>query len=88
MSDLFDKEAKSYRSREMIKSVKYQKGLEDGYLVRFNEKDGFSHYGIIICESPLDQEMPEMAAPYCLHRTYRYGKIKVTTYHREEDRQA
>ncbi len=59
MSDLFDKEAKSYRSREMIKSVKYQKGLEDGYLVRFNEKDGFPHYGIIICES-LEQALNEM----------------------------
>ena len=31
--------------------------------------------------------MPEMAPPYFLHRTYRYGKIKVTTYHREEGRE-
>ena len=50
--------------------------------------DILANHGIIICESPLDQEMPEMAAPYCLHRIYRYGKIKVTTYRREEDCQA
>ena len=50
--------------------------------------DILSNHGIIVCESPLEQEMPEMQAPYFLHRTYRYGKIKVTTYHREEGREA
>ena len=29
-----------------------------------------------------------MEEPYFLHRTYRYGKIKITTYHREEGREA
>ncbi len=50
--------------------------------------DILSNHGTIVCESPLEQEMPEMAPPYYLHRTYRYGKIKITTYHREEDREA
>ena len=29
-----------------------------------------------------------MAEPYFLHRSYTYGQIKITTYHREEGRQA
>ena len=31
--------------------------------------------------------MPAVEPPLRLHRTYRYGKIKITTYHREEDGQ-
>ena len=31
--------------------------------------------------------MPAVDAPYFLHRTYRYGRIKITTYHREEGRE-
>ena len=49
--------------------------------------DILSNHGIIVCESPMDQEMPEMVPPYYLHRSYRYGQIKVTTYHREEGRE-
>ena len=49
--------------------------------------DILANHGIIVCESPLEQEMPEPAPPYYLHRTYRYGKIKITIYHREEDRE-
>ena len=49
--------------------------------------DILANHGIIVCESPAQQEMPEMAPPYYLHRTYRYGNIKVTTYHREEGRE-
>ena len=46
--------------------------------------DILSNHGIILCEAPVSQEMPSVAPPYLLHRVYRYGKIKVTTYHREE----
>ena len=66
----------------------YAAKLWDSTLNAISRFDILSDHGIIICESPLDQEMPEMAPPYYLHRTYRYGKIKVTTYHREEDREA
>lgn len=34
MSDLFDKEAKIYRPTKRIKSAKYQKGMENGYIQR------------------------------------------------------
>lgn len=50
--------------------------------------DILSNHGIIICESPAEQEMPEMSAPYYLHRTYRYGSVKITTYRREEEHES
>lgn len=59
MSELFDKEALIYRSREKIKCVKYQKGMEDGYILRFYEEICPSHFGAIICNS-LDQALEEM----------------------------
>ena len=38
--------------------------------------------GIIVCESALDKEMPILPAPYEMGRDYRYGRIKLTLYHR------
>ena len=44
--------------------------------------DILSEHGIIICESPLDKELPDLAAPYEKGKEYKYGKIKVTLYKR------
>ena len=44
--------------------------------------DILSEHGIMICESPLDKVLPELAAPYEKGKEYRYGKIKVTLYRR------
>ena len=33
------------------------------------------------------QELPPVEPPYVLHRTYRYGQIKLTVYHREGEEQ-
>ena len=38
--------------------------------------------GIIVCESPADRELPELAEPYEKGKEYRYGKIKFTLYRR------
>lgn len=65
----------------------YADKLWDSALAAISRFDILSNHGIIVCESPMEQEMPEMKPPYFFHRTYRYGKIKVTTYHREEDRE-
>ena len=46
--------------------------------------DILSDHGIIICESPQDEALPEAVGSCRIHRTYRYGRIKLTTYHREE----
>lgn len=51
MSELFDKEALTYRSREKMKSAKYQKGMEDGYILRFYKGDCTMLSGAIICTS-------------------------------------
>ena len=65
----------------------YGAKLWNGALEAISRFDILANHGIIICESPLDEEMPELASPYRLHRAYRYGKIKVTTYHREEEQE-
>ena len=44
--------------------------------------DILSEHGIMVCESPLDKVLPELAAPYEKGKEYRYGKIKVTLYRR------
>ena len=40
--------------------------------------------GIIICESDTAEPLEEMSPPYRFHRTYRYGRIRLTVYHRRE----
>lgn len=65
----------------------YAAKLWDAALDAISRFDILSNHGIIVCESPMEQEMPEPEPPYFLHRTYRYGRIKVTTYHREEGRE-
>lgn len=44
--------------------------------------DIVSGNGIIICESPAEQALPALPAPYEKGRDYRYGKIKLTLYRR------
>ena len=44
--------------------------------------DILTQHGIIVCESPLEKELPNLAAPYEKGREYRYGKIKITLYRR------
>ncbi|MBQ9648380.1 MAG: 16S rRNA (guanine(966)-N(2))-methyltransferase RsmD [Oscillospiraceae bacterium] len=39
--------------------------------------------GIIVAECPAEKTLPALSAPYHIHREYRYGKIKVTVYHRD-----
>lgn len=36
--------------------------------------------GVILCESPLDEQLPETVGAYRQYRTYRYGKTKITVY--------
>jgi len=36
-----------------------------------------------MAESPADAVLPALEAPYRLYREYRYGKIKLTVYHRQ-----
>lgn len=36
--------------------------------------------GVIFCEHPRDEELPEQAGEFVKHKTYRYGKIMLTSY--------
>ena len=62
----------------------YAANLWKSSLSAISQFDILSNHGIIVCESPANQDMPPVDPPYFLRRTYRYGKIKITTYFREE----
>ena len=61
----------------------YQTPLLGQALLKLTEFDILRAHGIIICESDADAALPEVAGPYGLHRTYRYGRIKLTVFRRE-----
>lgn len=61
----------------------YGTGLLQKALEQIQKFDILRDHGIIICESPLEEKPAELALPYGLHRTYRYGKIQVATYRKE-----
>ena len=62
-------------------------------LVRKNlELTGLAGRARVVCGEAMaflsaGQELPAVEPPYFLHRTYRYGKTQVASYHREEDRE-
>ena len=62
----------------------YAANLWDDALNAISRFDILANHGIIVCESPSSEEMPPVAPPYYLRKTYRYGKTKITTYFREE----
>ncbi|SBV95861.1 RNA methyltransferase, RsmD family [uncultured Eubacteriales bacterium] len=61
----------------------YAKGLLEKALETIAKIDIVSANGIIVCESALEQALPELPAPYDKGREYRYGKIKITLYSRK-----
>lgn len=40
--------------------------------------------GVIVCEAPFDEELPETAGNFKMTKEYKYGKIKLVTYRFEE----
>ncbi len=40
--------------------------------------------GLILCESPSNEEMPEKLTDFVRYRVYKYGKIKITSYCHKE----
>ncbi|MCR5648435.1 MAG: 16S rRNA (guanine(966)-N(2))-methyltransferase RsmD [Oscillospiraceae bacterium] len=63
----------------------YGTGLLEKALERIQEFDKLNHGGIIISESPSNAEPPELSAPYCKLKSYRYGKIRITTYTKRDN---
>ena len=60
----------------------YQTQLLEQTLELVSKIDILSEHGIMICESPAERELPPLAPPYEKGREYRYGKIKLTVFHR------
>ena len=65
----------------------YAAGLLEPAIVHIAKFDILSPHGIIMAEHPVERTMPALAAPYRLHKTYRYGKIAVTMYRRSGNEQ-
>ena len=63
----------------------YEAGLLEPVLERIAGFDILSPHGIIVAEHPHDRVMPELPKPYVLYRTYRYGRIALTIWHRAGD---
>ncbi len=61
----------------------YASDLLEQALERIMAFDICRAHGIIVAESAADKELPPAQAPYRLYREYRYGKIRLTIYHRD-----
>ena len=61
----------------------YDTDLLERALKKIAGIDILTENGIIVCESRLDRELPELPEPYHKGREYRYGKIKITLYRKE-----
>ena len=63
----------------------YAAGLLGPALEEIARFDICREHGIIVAESAADKTLPPLSSPYSIYREYRYGKIKLTVYHRNED---
>ena len=63
----------------------YNKGMLEQALETIAKIDIMTENGIIVCESAAEAVLPELDGPYEKGRDYRYGKIKITLYHRLVD---
>ena len=85
-------------SMEFLKSVRekfdlvlldppYQAELLEAAIAHIARHDLTPH-GMMAAEHPADKTLPALSAPYRMGRTYRYGKIAVTIYHRDGEAEA
>ena len=74
------------RCRETFDVIFLDPPYASGLLVKALEDiaafDICREHGIIVAESAVETELPALAPPYSLYRQYRYGKIKLSVYHR------
>lgn len=61
----------------------YDSGLAAKALDLIKEFDILTDGGIIICETRADTTLQELEAPYRKRKEYRYGKVKLTAYVKE-----
>ena len=86
-------------SMEFLKSVRekfdlvlldppYQAELLEAAIAHIARPDLLTPHGMMAPEHPADKTLPALSAPYRMGRTYRYGKIAVTIYHRDGEAEA
>ncbi len=63
----------------------YESDLLEKTVAHIARYDLLAPHGIIMAESAVDKQLPALSAPYSIYREYRYGRIKLTVYHREGD---
>ena len=63
----------------------YDAGLYENVLETINSVDILSDGGIMICEARRETPLPDMTAPYKKGREYRYGKVKICLYTKEQN---
>ena len=63
----------------------YGSGLLEKALESIAAIDILSENGIMVCESAVEQVLPELKSPYTRGKDYRYGQIKLTVYRRDAD---
>ena len=63
----------------------YDSELYGKVLDKINSVDLLSDGGIIMCESRREKALPDMRPPYKKGREYRYGKVKLCVYTKEND---
>ena len=61
----------------------YAEVFLENALNRISEIDILSHRGIIICERPIEKQLPDRFGALALTKTYRYGKTAVSLYRKE-----
>jgi 16S rRNA (guanine966-N2)-methyltransferase len=61
----------------------YREALLERAMETIAAIDILSEHGIMICESPVEKQLPALPHPYERLRDYRYGKIKTTLYRRK-----
>ena len=77
-------------SMEFLKSVreKFDLVLLEAAIAHIARHDLLTPHGMMAAEHPADKTLPALSAPYRMGRTYRYGKIAVTIYHRDGEAEA
>lgn len=63
----------------------YESGLLETALERIAGFDILSAHGIIVAEHPVNSPPSATNTPLRVHRVYRYGKIGLTIYHRDNE---
>ena len=66
----------------------YRSGLYGELLEKIKHFDKLQRGGIMVVETPADYEPDSPGLPYAKLRSYRYGKVRITTFTRNEDGEA